>query len=80
MEMVIFYSHLTFFLLMQSYLWDNDKVVAEWVEEQMQGCGMREENTSYLQENLQIMRRDAAISQVKEVVKVRPPCSVVVFA
>ena len=55
----------------QSYLWDNDRVVAEWVEHQMEVSGTREEgNTSYLQENLQIIRRDNAISQVKEVVKV----------
>lgn len=57
----------------ESYLWDNDRVVAEWVEHQMETCGTREEgNTSYLQENLQIIRRDNAISQVKEVVKEFP--------
>lgn len=57
----------------ESYLWDNDKVVAEWVEQQMQCVGDKEEgNSSYLQENLQIIRRDAAISQVKDVMKEFP--------
>ncbi|MPC07509.1 Acetyl-CoA carboxylase [Portunus trituberculatus] len=61
----------------ESYLWDNDRVVAEWVEHQMEVCSTREEgNTSYLQENLQIIRRDNAISQVKEVVKEFPEIAV----
>lgn len=57
----------------ESYLWDNDRVVSEWVEHQMEASGTREEgNASYLQENIQILKRDAAISQVKEIVNEFP--------
>lgn len=53
-------------------------MVAEWLEQQMEGYWTKgtgnlrpdEGTTSYLQENLLLMKRDAAISQVKDVVKV----------
>lgn len=64
----------------ESYQWDNDRVVAEWVELQMEGYWSKDAKslrpddytTSYLQENLLLIKRDAAISQVKNVVKEFP--------
>lgn len=64
----------------ESYLWDNDQVVAEWLHLQLDGYWSKETqksppeegNTSYLLENLQLMKRDAAISQVKSVIKEFP--------
>ncbi|KAK3859492.1 hypothetical protein Pcinc_034403 [Petrolisthes cinctipes] len=64
----------------ESYLWDKDKVVAEWLEQQMEGYWTKgtgnlrpdEGTTSYIQENLLLMKRDAAISQVKDVMKEFP--------
>ncbi|XP_069956208.1 acetyl-CoA carboxylase isoform X2 [Cherax quadricarinatus] len=64
----------------ESYLWDKDQVVAEWLDQQMEGywfgvdgkSPLEDASTSYLSENLQLMKRDAAISQVKDVVKEFP--------
>ncbi|XP_045594879.2 acetyl-CoA carboxylase isoform X3 [Procambarus clarkii] len=61
----------------ESYLWDKDKVVAEWLDQQMESYWLREDgkpcleesSNSYVLENLQQMKRDAAISQVMGVVK-----------
>lgn len=80
------YKYIPFIYNFQSYLWDNDTVVAEWVESQMQSCWSREAgatlpedtNTTYLTENLQLMKRDAAISQVKDVVKVSEDSTMIV--
>ncbi|XP_042208742.1 acetyl-CoA carboxylase 1-like [Homarus americanus] len=64
----------------KTYLWDNDIAVAEWLDLQMEGHWSNEAgkslpeegSTSYLLENLQLMKRDAAISQVKDVIKEFP--------
>lgn len=65
----------------ESVLWDSNKGVAEWLDQQMEGGESKEEaeassisesGSSYLLENMQLLRRDAAISQVKEVMKEFP--------
>lgn len=62
----------------ESYLWDSDKAVAEWVDRQMEGASpagtppASEGCSTYLLENLQLMKRDAAISRVKDVMKEFP--------
>ncbi|KAK7068522.1 hypothetical protein SK128_027163 [Halocaridina rubra] len=63
----------------ESYLWDSNKDVAEWLDRQMEGKGSKETSasseeggSSYLLENLQLIKRDAAISQVKKIMKEFP--------
>ncbi|XP_068249206.1 acetyl-CoA carboxylase isoform X1 [Palaemon carinicauda] len=69
----------------ETYLWDSNKDVALWLEQQMQqenlvnkDCGSTsstptdETSSSYLSEKLQLLRRDAAISEVKEIMKEFP--------
>ena len=60
-------------------MWDNDQAVAEWVEHQIEGGGSREGQppptsregvTSHLLESLQLLKRDAALTTVKNVFKV----------
>ena len=68
---------------MESYLWDDDVTVAEWVDRQLEGVlgaasgalsgGMSPDGCStYLLENIHMLKRDQAIAQVKEVVKEFP--------
>ena len=66
--------------LKQSYKWDQDSSVAEWLEQQLEGGGCREGDpsptsragvTSHLLESLQMFKRDAALSSVKSVLEVQ---------
>ncbi|KAB7507632.1 Acetyl-CoA carboxylase [Armadillidium nasatum] len=64
-----------------SYLWDSDQLVAEWVEQQMEGGGSTEEAppptsregaTSHLLESLQLLKRDSSLTIVKNLTKEYP--------
>ncbi|MCL4129408.1 UNVERIFIED_CONTAM: hypothetical protein GTU68_007193 [Idotea baltica] len=68
----------------ESYLWDSDQSVAEWVEQQMEGGGSSEEGpsptsregaTSHLLESLQMLKKDSALNTVKQLTKEYPEIS-----
>ncbi|CAN7995548.1 unnamed protein product [Ixodes hexagonus] len=50
------------------YLWENDLAVTNWLEEQLSPTARR----SLVTENIQCLRRDAAISQVKSLLQGNP--------
>ncbi|KAF2367472.1 Biotin carboxylase-like N-terminal domain [Trinorchestia longiramus] len=65
----------------ESYLWDQDCEVAEWLEQQLEGGGCRsggpsvnsrEGVTSHLLESLQIFKRDAALASIKSTLQEYP--------
>ncbi|XP_077530099.1 acetyl-CoA carboxylase isoform X3 [Haemaphysalis longicornis] len=52
----------------KQYLWENDLAVTKWLEEQLDPKVGR----SLVNENVQCLRRDAAISQIKSLLHVNP--------
>ncbi|XP_076067982.1 acetyl-CoA carboxylase isoform X2 [Oratosquilla oratoria] len=52
-----------------SYSWDSDQTVAEWLEEHKVP---KEDGDTYLEESVQMIKRDAAIGQVRALVKEFP--------
>ena len=53
--------NISYFYVLQGYLWEDDKAVVEWLSEQQDETGAK--NT--LEENMRCIQRDHVIQQVR---------------